>query len=142
MLKRTVLATVIASAAVGLVFASQPKPKVIVVGKQPAGSGRQMYMSYCASCHGADGRGDGPLAPYLKIQAADLTQLSNNNHGRYPSTYVLSVLQSGTSTPGHGTAAMPVWGSLFAEMDGGQRSLTKALRISNLSGYLETIQSK
>ncbi len=25
-------------------------------------NGKQMYASYCASCHGVDGRGNGPVA--------------------------------------------------------------------------------
>jgi mono/diheme cytochrome c family protein len=142
MFNRLVLGSLIISAAVGLVYASQSDSKTIVIGNQPASNGKQMYMSYCASCHGVDGRGSGPLASSLQIPPADLTQLSKNNHGKYPSTRVISVLQSGASTPGHGTAAMPVWGSVFARMDGGERSLTKALRMSNLSGYLETIQAR
>lgn len=141
MLKRIFFASLIATAAVGAGFASEPNTKTIVIGKEPASNGRQMYMSYCASCHGADGRGRGAVATSLTIPPADLTKLRKNNKGKYPTPYVISVLQSGTSTPGHGTAAMPVWGSIFAQMDGGQRSLTKALRISNLNQYLESIQA-
>lgn len=142
MFKRVIFASVITTAAVGLLCASQPNSKTVVVGKEPASNGRQMYMSYCASCHGADGRGRGPVASSLTIPPADLTRLSKNNNGKYPSDHVVSVLQSGTSTPGHGSAAMPVWGSIFAQMDGGQRSLTKTLRISNLNDYLQSIQAK
>jgi mono/diheme cytochrome c family protein len=140
MTRRVVIASLITAAA-GLIYASQPSPKVNVVGNQPASNGKQMYMSYCASCHGIDGRGTGPIASSLKIAPADLTQLSRNNNGKYPSTHVISVLQSGASTPGHGTTDMPVWGSIFAQMDGGQRSLTKMLRISNLNDYLQSIQA-
>ena len=138
---RIVLATLVTAAAAGLGYASGSNSTTIVIGKQPASSGRQMYTSYCASCHGMDGRGNGPLASSLNITPADLTQLSKNNHGRYPEHHVILVLQSGASTPEHGTTAMPVWGSVFAQMDGGQRSLTRALRISNLSEYLKTIQA-
>jgi mono/diheme cytochrome c family protein len=142
MIKRVVLAGLIAAAAVALGYASQSDSKVNVVRNQPAGSGKQMYMSYCASCHGVDGRGSGPLASSLKVPPADLTQLSRNNNGTYPSNYVISVLRFGTTTPAHGTASMPVWGTIFAQMDGGERSLTRSLRISNLSVYLQTIQVK
>ena len=141
MFRRVVLASVIATAVVGLSYASQSDSKVNMVGHEPASDGRQMYMSYCASCHGADGRGNGPLATSLKTPPSDLTRLSNNNKGEYPSNYVTSVLQSGISAPGHGTTAMPVWGSIFARLDGGQSSLTKALRISNLNQYLRKIQA-
>jgi mono/diheme cytochrome c family protein len=142
MLKRIVFASVITAAAVGLAYASQPKSKVNVIKNEPAGNGKQMYMSYCASCHGMDGKGKGPVASSLKTPPADLTLLRKNNKGLYPSDYVTSVLQTGTSAPAHGTTAMPVWGTIFAQMDGGQQSLTKKLRITNLSEYLKTIQAE
>ncbi|MBR0553156.1 c-type cytochrome [Stakelama marina] len=35
-------------------------------------AGRQVYQADCASCHGAEGRGDGPLARTLNPPPADL----------------------------------------------------------------------
>ena len=35
--------------------------------------GRRLYVSYCLLCHGADGKGDGPLARAMDISPADLT---------------------------------------------------------------------
>lgn len=142
MFKQILYGVFFTATAVGVGFASQSNSKMTVVKNEPAGNGKQMYMSYCASCHGTDGRGKGAIAPSLKVPPADLTQLSKNNHGVYPSTYVISVLQSGASVPGHGTTAMPVWGKIFAQLDGGQGSLTRSLRISNLNGYIETLQAK
>lgn len=141
MLKRFVFASLITAVAVGLGYASESNSKVNIVSNQPASSGKQMYMSYCASCHGVDGRGNGPVASSLKTQPADLTLLRKNNKGRYPSDHVTTVLQSGTSVPAHGTSSMPVWGTIFAQLDGGQQSLTKRLRIANLAEYLKTIQA-
>jgi mono/diheme cytochrome c family protein len=34
--------------------------------------GREAYHSYCAMCHGTDGRGDGVLAPKLAVQPPNL----------------------------------------------------------------------
>ena len=39
-------------------------------------NGKQMYVSYCAPCHGVDGKGNGPVAAALKKQPADLAVLS------------------------------------------------------------------
>jgi len=39
----------------------------------PAYEGRRLYVSYCQLCHGADGKGDGPLAKAMKIHPANLT---------------------------------------------------------------------
>lgn len=141
MLKGIVIASVIAAAAVGWSYGSEANSKVNVVKQQPAGNGKQMYISYCASCHGMDGRGRGPVASSLKTLPSDLTLLRKNNRGEYPTDYVTTVLQNGTSVPAHGSTDMPVWGSIFAQMDGGQQSLTRKLRIANLTEYLRTIQA-
>lgn len=41
-------------------------------------------ISNCASCHGADGSGNGPMAAELKHEPTDLTTLSKNNDGHFP----------------------------------------------------------
>jgi mono/diheme cytochrome c family protein len=132
-------ATFALSAAATLVCAAQSGAvKEIQVGSVPANSGKQMYASYCASCHGAEGRGNGPVAAELKAQPTDLTQLAKRNHGKYPDMRVISVLKQGTSVPAHGNAVMPVWGPIFNATDANSR--LSALRVSNLAKYLESIQ--
>ena len=42
-------------------------------------SGKQLYSSYCALCHGSDGKGGGPFSPQLKVWPPDLTQLAKKN---------------------------------------------------------------
>ena len=39
----------------------------------PAYEGRRLYVSYCQLCHGADGKGDGPLSRVMQISPSDLT---------------------------------------------------------------------
>ncbi len=46
--------------------------------------GPDLFRAYCASCHGSEGRGDGPMAPILKTQPSDLTTISRRNHGIFP----------------------------------------------------------
>jgi mono/diheme cytochrome c family protein len=123
--------------------ADQTKARAITisVAKTAPVSGKQMYGSYCASCHGVDGKGDGPVGASLKYPPADLTVLSRNNGGKFPSAHVASVLQLGARIPSHGDAEMPVWGPVLGKMDQAN-SLDRPLRISNLSRYLETIQAK
>jgi mono/diheme cytochrome c family protein len=55
-------------------------------------AGKQLYMQYCSSCHGIDGRGNGPVSPYLKIKVPDLTLLKKNNKGLYPMGKVMSAI--------------------------------------------------
>jgi cytochrome c553 len=115
------------------------------VGRTPANDGRQMYVSYCASCHGMDGKGSGEMAAVLKTQPADLTRLSSRNHGKYPAHRVATVLQEGVVTPAHGEALMPAWGPVFAKMDRSSSlvatSSTKMLRVSNLSRHIRGMQA-
>jgi mono/diheme cytochrome c family protein len=105
-------------------------------------SGRQMYISYCAACHGNEGKGDGPATPGLKAPPPDLTSLAKRQDGKFPGSYVVTVLRNGAA-PIHGTVDMPIWGALFGAMDGKiQDSPEVRLRISNVTKYLESIQSK
>jgi mono/diheme cytochrome c family protein len=103
--------------------------------------GKEMYTSYCASCHGVDGKGDGPAAPALKMPATNLTALSARNGGTFPATHVAAVIQGSAMTPAHGSKEMPVWGPIFLTM-GGHSSAQAQLRIRNLTNYLESIQAK
>src|ERR1019366_10393602 len=84
-----------------------------------AASGQQMYVTYCAVCHGADGRGNGPAARALKAPPADLTTLSQRNGGVFPENHVNSVLQFGSENPAHGSADMPIWGDLMLTLHAG-----------------------
>jgi mono/diheme cytochrome c family protein len=142
MCNRFFLFVLAAAGALAIGYATQSNENVTIpISEAQANNGRQMYLSYCASCHGIDGRADGPVAPALKIPPTDLTQLSNNNHGKYPSLRVLAVLQFGTSVRAHGTKIMPVWGPVFAKIDR-TNPRVKELRISNLNHYIGGIQAK
>src|ERR1017187_7720768 len=112
--------TVLASAAL-LAMAQQITPKVATVPIQQTSvsSGPQMYTNYCASCHGANATGNGPAAPALKFPPTDLTTLSKNNGGVFPSAHIASVLQFGVETSAHGSANMPVWGDLMLTLHSG-----------------------
>jgi mono/diheme cytochrome c family protein len=121
----------------GYAQSNAPNP----VNKTTSTSGKKMYAGYCASCHGVDGKGNGPAASALKVPPTDLTLLSKNNNGRFPGAHIDTVLQFGSGIPSHGSPEMPVWGPILGEMDKAN-PLLKKLRISNLIRYLESIQVK
>ena len=100
-----------------------------------------MYDSYCASCHGVDGKGDGPAAPALRTVPANLTTLAVKNGGTFPAAHVATEIQRGAMIPAHGSKEMPVWGPIFMTM-GGHSAAQVQLRIRNLTNYLESIQAK
>jgi mono/diheme cytochrome c family protein len=123
-------------------YADQNKNKLVIpVEKTNPWDGKQMFTSYCAPCHGADARGNGPAARALKSQPTDLTALARMNHGKYPDTHVISVLQFGLEIPAHGSSDMPVWGNILGQMSR-LDTVDRNLRVANLSRYLEKIQVK
>jgi mono/diheme cytochrome c family protein len=75
-------------------------------------SGKAMFTSYCAACHGAEGKGNGPAASELKVAPADLTQLAKSNNGKYPADHVRAILEFGAKAPAHGRATCP-YGALY-----------------------------
>lgn len=144
MLKNLFFIALAAVVAIGIGNADQSTNKVVIpVAKTAPTGGKQMYVDYCAPCHGVNGKGSGPVATALKQQPVDLTILSKNNGGKFPSAHIMSILQFGASNPAHGTSEMPVWGPVFGQMDtSNTEANVTALRISNLSHYLETLQQK
>lgn len=135
------VAGLMATAIFGIAQTNTQIKQVPITRTSPA-SGKQMYMDYCVVCHGVDGRGNGPAAVALKDQPTDLTQLASKNGGKFPDTYVYSVLQFGVETPAHGTKDMPVWGHALRSL--GSTSPTADMlaqqRIANLTSYLKTLQ--
>ncbi len=114
----------------------------VTIKPTSAASGKEMYTSYCAVCHGTDGKGGGPAASALKTPPADLTMLSKNNGGKYPALKVTSTIRGGASNlPAHGSKEMPVWGPLFWGMSNGH-DVEVQLRVTNLTHYIETLQAK
>jgi mono/diheme cytochrome c family protein len=104
-------------------------------------SGKEMFMSYCASCHGKDAKGDGPAAKSLKQLPANLTQLAKLNGGKYPTDKVTSILRGQAQLMAHGDQEMPVWGPVFWRVSQGHEDIVQ-MRISNLNRYLESLQEK
>jgi len=117
------------------------KPKPIVYTHP--GDGREMYVTYCAACHGMTGEGNGPAAPAFKQAPTNLTLLAKTHGGTYPQDTVKNTLTFGTNVPAHGDAKMPVWGALFDSLDSGSGpSSVPKLRIHNLTEYIKTLQAK
>jgi mono/diheme cytochrome c family protein len=104
-------------------------------------SGQEMFVNYCAVCHGKDGKGGGPAADALKVAPANLTVLSQKNGGKFPTNHVGSILRGDASLAAHGSQEMPVWGPIFWKMSQGNAGEVQQ-RIANLSKYIESLQVK
>ena len=135
------VAGLLATAAFGIAQTTPQIKNVPVQHTSPA-SGKVMYETYCAVCHGVDGRGTGPAAPALKQPATDLTQMTKQNGGKFPDAHIYAVLQFGIETSAHGSKDMPVWGPALRSLDRGSPTteMVQHQRIVNLTNYLRTLQ--
>jgi mono/diheme cytochrome c family protein len=141
MVKFLVIAALMSVNSFGLSSVQPATAKVVIpVRSSSPTDGKQMFTSYCAPCHGRDGKGQGVFDSALPKPPTDLTRMASIHNGRFPESYVSSVLDDGgPSFRGH-SSQMPAWGSVFA----GLTHLSpndKDLRIINLVRYLESIQS-
>ena len=141
MLKGLLVIAAAAAIAVGSGYADQSGKIVIPVNRTAANDGHEMYVSYCAPCHGTDAKGHGPAATALKASPSDLTLLRKNNQGRFPDSHIVAILQFGNEVSAHGSATMPVWGPILGKMNR-TNAQDKQQRISNLSRYLQSIQER
>jgi mono/diheme cytochrome c family protein len=80
-----------------------------------APSGIDTFNSYCATCHGTGGKGDGPLASSLRTRPPDLTLLAARNGGKFDPDQVAQIIDGRNPVKGHGGGEMPVWGEIFAK---------------------------
>jgi mono/diheme cytochrome c family protein len=107
-----------------------------------AASGAGLYTNYCASCHGPNAKGDGPMAAVLTKKPADLTMIAKRNGGKYPSDLVFRTIDGRNPVMGHGGQEMPVWGNAFLRVQGGATAEQARARVEALVNYLATIQQK
>src|SRR6516162_9525776 len=78
--------------------------------------GKAEFQSSCASCHGTDGKGKGPVSEQLKGPPPDLTMLAKNNNGVFPTNAAYEIIYGLKTIPAHGTREMPIWGYQFIPM--------------------------
>jgi len=97
-------------------------------------TGAEMYRTYCASCHGIDGKGSGPAAAALKKVPPELTQISKRNKGQFPAFRITHIIDGYEIEAFHGSHEMPIWGDYFRD------KLLLELREHNLTEYIRSIQ--
>ncbi|WP_447962693.1 cytochrome c [Nitrospira sp. Ecomares 2.1] len=107
--------------------------------------GKQLFQKFCASCHGSQARGNGPLSESLKPKPANLTRLSANHRGSFPFWQAYRMIDGRDHIPSHGTRDMPVFGIWFRIPDDEVSIETEWAdqvrgRIWQLLSYLESIQ--
>lgn len=110
--------------------------------------GKREYDANCATCHGMDGKGNGPSAGILSKPVPDITTLAKRNGGVFPMARVYATIE-GEGIAAHGSRDMPIWGADYrmkaAEyyMDVPYNAETYVrTRILSLIDYLYRVQAK
>jgi len=107
-------------------------------------AGRQVFRDFCVTCHGMEGRGDGPMTQVLTIAPPDLTRLQSDNGGVFPVSHVVARIDGRIPVLGHG-GPMPIFGPVFEGQAGaldsetGAPILTSAMMV-DVVRYLESLQ--
>jgi mono/diheme cytochrome c family protein len=76
----------------------------VIFDKASVEQGKKLYRTHCASCHGEQGRGDGPAGAGLKPRPTDLTHLSGHHRDGDLAWKIAT-----------GKGAMPGWKSALTE---------------------------
>ena len=105
-------------------------------------SGAALYRESCASCHGLDGRGNGPVAPLIKATIPDLTRISARRDGKFPADEVYRIIDGQSRRASRDTRSMPVWGyELFGDHSDDRIAHRQATeKVERLVEYLRSIQ--
>lgn len=119
-------------------------PAAVSAGELEIEVGGNLFGYWCATCHGADARGGGPLSLYMTLPAPDLTDLARRNGGVFPLQSVIRTIDGSERLPAHG-GEMPVFGALFADDLDGVFERREAVieaqgRILAIAIYLSSLQ--
>lgn len=102
-------------------------------------SGAYLYRTFCVSCHGDSGRGDGPVADLSPVRPTDLTTLSRANGDRFPRAAVRDALEGTRPIAGHGAPGMPNWREVLRRTARGDDAMVNA-QLDALVSHVESLQ--
>jgi mono/diheme cytochrome c family protein len=134
----TIALVLFGALALGLAAQGPPKQSPPLILKSTYGA--DLYQFYCSGCHGATGRG-APAYGNQHQPAPDLTVLTRRNNGVFPRDRVRATITFGAGQSdigAHGTAEMPVWGTIFRGLDPNDQATE--IRIENIVQYLASLQ--
>jgi len=105
--------------------------------------GHRYFLRYCASCHGLDGLGDGPVAKSLITPPISLRKLGDKYGVPLPAHRIAELIDGRDTPRAHGTHEMPVWGERLYELGQGERGEYGIGEvIGKIIAYLNTIQDR
>ena len=100
-------------------------PDTGAVWAQNQAEGKKLYATYCSSCHGDNGKGDGVASKSLPVKPGDHTNgtIMNNVSDKF----LFEIISKGGGAVGKSTF-MPAWGNQLDEK-----------QINNLVAYIRSI---
>jgi mono/diheme cytochrome c family protein len=105
-------------------------------------AGRDLYEKHCELCHGAEGKGDGPLSDELKTPPPNLTEISRRRGESFPEAEIREIIDGRHRVRAHGKSEMPIWGRVFGgpavKGEGDQAAARK--KLDQLVLFLRSIQ--
>jgi mono/diheme cytochrome c family protein len=106
-------------------------------------AGGALYVRYCASCHGREGRGDGPVAPALGEKPTNLSRIAAEHGGEFPFVAVMEAIDGTRTVRAHGLSEMPIWGDVFQATPGApiEQQLLAAGKIIAITRHVRTLQT-
>jgi mono/diheme cytochrome c family protein len=105
--------------------------------------GHRYFVRYCASCHGTDGLGNGPVAKSLARPPANLRKLGDKYGMPLPTHRIAELIDGRDTARAHGSHEMPVWGEKLYELGHGEKGETGIGEvIDEIIAYLNTIQDR
>jgi hypothetical protein len=129
-------------------------PAITFAAGIPTMLGQLEYRTNCATCHGEEGKGDGPMADQLAVKPANLQQISAKSGGKFPADQIYQIIDGRESVRAHGSREMPIWGAAYSaslrsmwgwrENDPEDRDVEAVIngRILSLVYYLQSIQAE
>ncbi|HUO05542.1 MAG TPA: cytochrome c [Candidatus Binataceae bacterium] len=110
------------------------------------GQGKKDFETYCADCHGANGKGNGVAGNLVSdTPPPDLTVLARRNGGVFPTEAITDLIDGRKRIPSHERLEMPFWGVTLqrpGEEFSPQSNAEVKQRIDAIVGYIRSIQQK
>ncbi|MBF9032173.1 c-type cytochrome [Rhodobacterales bacterium HKCCE3408] len=111
---------------------------------QDASRGERLFAENCVVCHGAEGRGGGPMAEILTVAPPDLRAIAARRGGAFPEIEIARIIDGRDPILSHG-GDMPIFGRVFGGYDTlmreeGVGTLLTADEVVDLVMYLEGVQ--
>jgi len=120
---------------------------VLAAGPAAAQSGKQDYDTYCAECHGSNGKGNGPTTQTIPMNPPppDITVLAKRNGGKFPFDEVVDLIDGRKQVPSHERIQMPFLGTTLQQPGREFTPESDAAvkrRIDAMARYVQSLQQK